>query len=222
VSSELVKKLGLTTRKHPQPYHVEWLNDSRKVKVTQAVRIHFSISSYSDSADCDVVPMQACSLLLGRPWEYDTDALHHGRSNKYTLMHKGKKITLLPMTPAEILLDDKHRAKLEKEELNVKSENQQGIKLKGHVLLATKSNLADIDTRVCYALICKNALFSVDDIASTLPPTITNLLQEYKDMFPNKIPLELPPLRGIEHQIDLIPGASLQKPRCIQDEPGRD
>jgi hypothetical protein len=23
---------------------------------------------YSDYADCDVVPMEACSLLLGRPW----------------------------------------------------------------------------------------------------------------------------------------------------------
>jgi hypothetical protein len=66
--------------------------------------------------------MQACSLLLSRPWEYDTDALHHGRSNKYTLMHKGNKIILLPMTPAEILNDDKGRAKLDKEELNVKSE----------------------------------------------------------------------------------------------------
>jgi hypothetical protein len=207
VSFKLVKKLGLTTRKHPQPYHVEWLHNYGKVKVTQAVRIHFYIGSYSDSANCDVVPMQACSLLLGRPWEYDIDALHHGRSNKYTL-HKGKKITLLPMTPAEILHDDKE-AKLEKEELNDKPENQQGIKLKGSVLLATKSDLAEIDNGVCYALICKNALFSIDDIASTLPPTVTNLLQKYRDVFPDEIPPGLPPLRGIEHQINLIPGASL-------------
>jgi hypothetical protein len=54
-----------------------------------------------------------------------------------------------------------------------------------------------------------NALFSIDDIASTLPPAITNFLQEYKDMFPDEIPQGLPPLRGIEHQIDLTPGASL-------------
>jgi hypothetical protein len=32
------------------------------------VRVHFSIGMYSDYADCDVVPMEACSLLLGRPW----------------------------------------------------------------------------------------------------------------------------------------------------------
>lgn len=81
VSSDLVKKLGLTTRPRPHPYHIQWINDSGKVKVTHMVRVHFSIGMYSDYADCDVVPMEACSLLLGRPWEYDTDARHHGRSN---------------------------------------------------------------------------------------------------------------------------------------------
>ena len=34
VSSDLVKKLGLTTRLHPRPYHIQWLNDSGKAKVT--------------------------------------------------------------------------------------------------------------------------------------------------------------------------------------------
>ena len=38
---------------------------------------------------------------------------------------------------------------------------------------------------------------------------MTNILQEYYDVFPSEIPPRLPPLRGIEHQIDLIPGASL-------------
>jgi hypothetical protein len=47
--------------------------------------------------------MQACSLLLGRPWEHDNDATHRGRSNNYTFMHKGKKITLVPLSPAEIV-----------------------------------------------------------------------------------------------------------------------
>jgi hypothetical protein len=56
--------------------------------------------------------MQACLLLLGHPWEYDTDALHHGRTNTYTMMHKGNKIILLPLTPAEIVKHDKELAKI--------------------------------------------------------------------------------------------------------------
>jgi hypothetical protein len=62
-----------------------------------------SIGTYHDYADCDVVPTQACSPLLGHPWEFDTDAIHHGRCNKYILVHIGKKITLLPLTPNEIV-----------------------------------------------------------------------------------------------------------------------
>jgi hypothetical protein len=38
---------------------------------------------------------------------------------------------------------------------------------------------------------------------------VSTLLQEFRDVFPEEVPDGLPPLRGIEHQIDLIPGASL-------------
>jgi hypothetical protein len=99
---EVVKKLGLTMREHPHPYHIQWFNNNGKVKVIKTARIHFSIGSYHDFADFDVVPMDACSLLLGCPWEFDTDAIHYGRSNKYTLMYKGKNIVLLPMLPLKL------------------------------------------------------------------------------------------------------------------------
>jgi hypothetical protein len=78
VNLEVVKKHGLTTRDHPHPYHIQWFNNNGKVKVTKTARIHFSIGSYHDFADFDVVPMDACSLLLVRPWEFDTDAIHYG------------------------------------------------------------------------------------------------------------------------------------------------
>jgi len=211
VSSDLVKKLGLTTRPRPHPYHIQWINDSGKVKVTHMVRVHFSIGMYSDYADCDVVPMEACSLLLGRPWEYDTDARHHGRSNTYTFRHKDKNITLLPLTLAEIVQADKDRAACTHKEPTNETEIQQQIKLKAPVMLATKSDLLETHATdaCCYALVCKDAFFCIDDIASTLPAYVTNLLQQFRDVFPSELPPGLPPIRGIEHQIDLIPGASL-------------
>jgi len=97
-SMDMVEKLGLTTKQHPRPYYIQWFNSCGRLKVTRVVRIHFSLGSYHDYADCDVVPMQACSLLLGRPWQHDRDTLHHGRTSQYTLMFKGKKITLLPVS----------------------------------------------------------------------------------------------------------------------------
>jgi hypothetical protein len=73
----------------------------------KAKGITFPIGTYHDYVNCDVVPMQACSLLLGHPWEFDTNAIHHGRSNKYTLVHNRKKITLLPLTPNKIVQCDR-------------------------------------------------------------------------------------------------------------------
>jgi hypothetical protein len=92
VSADFMAKIGLMTRLDTNPYYIQWLNNSGKAKITHTAHVQFSIGTYHDYVDCDVVPMQACSLLLGRPWEFDTDAIHHGRSNKYTLVHNRKKL----------------------------------------------------------------------------------------------------------------------------------
>jgi hypothetical protein len=62
-------------------------------------------------------------------------------------------------------------------------------------------------------------LFSLEDIITPLPRAITNLLQEFKDIFPAEIPFGLPLLRGIEHQIDLIPDASLPNRAAYRTNP---
>jgi hypothetical protein len=196
VNVEVVKKLGLTTREHPHPYHIQWFNNNGKVKVTKIARIHFSIGSYHDFANFDVVPMDACSLLLGHPWEFDTDAIHYGRSKKYTLMHKGKKIVLLLMTPIEIVQFENEKKNNAKQKGVFNSENQQPIKLKNPILFATKSDLDELSasTGPCYALVCKHALYSIEVASIALPPAVANLLQEYMDVFPSELPLGLPPV----------------------------
>ena len=214
-SSDLVEKLALSTKPHPHPYHIQWLNNSGKVKVTRLVYINFAIGSYHDVIECDVVPMQACHILLGRPWQFDTDCMHNGRSNQISLLHHDKKIVLLPMSPEAIVRDDLARARKAKcaPTTNVKSvaDKKDEIRLKGTCLLATKSDVNELLSApsVAYALVCKDALISIHDMQHSLPPAIANILQEYSDVFPSEIPAGLPPIRGIEHQIDLIPRASL-------------
>jgi hypothetical protein len=100
----------------------------RPRSLTQA-SIRFSIGTYHDYVDCDVVPMQACSLLLGRPWEIDTDVVHHGGANKYTLVHKGKKITLLPLTPNEIVQCDRAIAETAKREFEFSMTKQHHLQV---------------------------------------------------------------------------------------------
>jgi hypothetical protein len=191
VSPDFVIKIGLTTRAHTHPYYIQWLNNSGKAKVTHTAHIHFSIGTYHDYADCDVVPMQACSLLLGRPWEFDTDVVHHGRSNKYTLMYKGKKITLLPLTPNEFMHCDRAIAETAKRESDIQHDqaaaplSSNAIKLKSHAMLGTQSDLyvpSTVDAPF-HGLVCRQLLFSLNDITKPLPHAITNLLQEFKEVF---------------------------------------
>jgi hypothetical protein len=115
-------------------------------------------------------------------------------------MYHDKKIALLPMSPEAIMRDDIAKAAKTKTENNKISKsignNEDGIKLKGHSLFATKSNINELiaSTSIAYALVCKDALFSVQDMQHSLPPAVANILQEYSDVIPSEIPAGLPPI----------------------------
>jgi hypothetical protein len=55
--------------------------------------------------ECDVLPLEVCGLLLGRPWQYDRNAMHAGRANTYSFMHDGQQWTLKPMRADQIKSD---------------------------------------------------------------------------------------------------------------------
>ena len=83
LSALAVKKLDLKTIAHPSPYKLAWLNKGVEITVSRQTEVSFSIGSYLDTVCCDVVPMDACHLLLGRPWQFDKDATHRGKTNTY-------------------------------------------------------------------------------------------------------------------------------------------
>jgi hypothetical protein len=58
-------------------------------------------------------------------------------------------------------------------------------------------------------LVYKEAYFNTNDLDHIMPSVAISLLQEFDDVFPDDTPSGLPPLRGIEHQIDFISGASI-------------
>jgi hypothetical protein len=68
VAEEVVEKLALETKKHPNPYCLEWLKKGNEVIVTKRSLVSFSIGNrYKDKMLYDVVAIDACHLLLGRP-----------------------------------------------------------------------------------------------------------------------------------------------------------
>ncbi|KAJ8764938.1 hypothetical protein K2173_010403 [Erythroxylum novogranatense] len=104
-STLMVEKLGLECLKHPRPYRLQWLNDMGEIKVNKQVLVSFSIGKYYDHVLCDVVPMHACHLLLGRPWKYDRRVLHDGFKNRYSFTMGDQKFVLAPLAPKDVYED---------------------------------------------------------------------------------------------------------------------
>jgi hypothetical protein len=68
ISKTVVEALVLSTWRIPEPRHVEWVNSCGMMKITHKVRVPFTVGDYVDEVECDVLPLEVCGLLLGRPW----------------------------------------------------------------------------------------------------------------------------------------------------------
>ena len=80
------------------------------------------VANYHDEVLCDVIPMQTCHLLLGRPWQYDRSTKHDGRSNRYTLEKDGRKVALHPLLPSQV--NELHQKMRELREKGKKAESE--------------------------------------------------------------------------------------------------
>ena len=72
-----------------------------------------------------------------------------------------------------------------------------------------------------YLLISRETSLSTATIPTfeTLPPKVQELLHEFGDIFPKEIHPRLPPLRGIQQQIDLVQGESLPNRPAYRTNP---
>ena len=188
VAKTVVEKLKLEVIPHPKPYTIQWLNQGKGIHISSRCLISLSIGkSYKDEVWCDVVPMDACHVLLGRPWLFDRSVFHDGRMNTYTLHKDHKKITLTPLKSAHSL----------------KPKNNPHMDVFLTTLL--KSQHHEFETFKDWILLHHE---EAEPTAQT-HPLLTPLLNDFQHVFPQEIPHGLPPQRSIQHKIDLIPGSTL-------------
>ncbi|KAL5794511.1 hypothetical protein ACOSP7_003105 [Xanthoceras sorbifolium] len=157
---------------------LQWLNDSGEVRVNKQVVVSFAIGKYKDEVVCDVVPMNAGHILLGRPWQFDRHVTHDGYTNRYSFVLHKRPITLVPLTPRQVY-EDQVRLK---DERDVKKESE-----------SSKEKEVDEKKR--------------------------ETKQDFDEVFPEEMPIGLPPIRGIEHQIDFVPGAPIPNRPVYRSNP---
>ncbi|KAL0332908.1 UNVERIFIED_CONTAM: hypothetical protein Scaly_2192300 [Sesamum calycinum] len=102
--------------------------------------------------------------------------------------------------------DSKEGEKRSKDKTRKKKEREKN-EGKKRLLVAKKSEIkkALFSQQNFVVLVYKEAMLNSNSPATSLRSVATSPLQDYEDVYLNVIP----PIRGIEHQIDFMPGASL-------------
>ena len=187
---------------------MQWLNDCGEVKVNKQELVSFSIGRYNDEVLCDVVPMHAGHILLGRPWQFNRKAIHDGFKNMHSFVKDNKTITLVPLTPRQVYEDQvklrrenelkrKYESESSKKVDEKESESKKGSEKKiesGENERKTKKQVSfyakasDVKSsfhtnQPIFVLLYKEACFNTNKLDESLPSVVVSLLQEYETCF---------------------------------------
>lgn len=136
--------------------------------------------------------MDVSHIILGRPWQYDREVIHNGKTNTNSFMFQGCKITLLPSPEPAAVITPTPPQSSSKPNLMIISKGQFEREVQE-----------------------EQSLFALISVTPSPPrpvscqPEFSHLLQEFEDLFPDELPAGLPPLRDIQHHIDLVPNTVL-------------
>ncbi|XP_039054284.1 uncharacterized protein LOC120196581 [Hibiscus syriacus] len=121
-----------------------------------------------------------------------------------------KQITLAPLTPSQVQ-EDQVRLKKNSEEAKGKK--------KINVYASRKEIRKCLSSQQSLLILMYKEHCLLVEIPPDLPLSIASLLQDFEDVFPQEIPDGLPPISGIEHQIDFIPGATIPNRPAYRSNP---
>ncbi|RDY10527.1 hypothetical protein CR513_04936, partial [Mucuna pruriens] len=178
-------------------------------------------SSDDEMPPLDVVPMHAGHLLLGCPWQLDRKVTHDGCQNRYTLTMNKRIIILMPLKLVEAYFDQiriARKCKLREEQLNIQEKERK------ENMSENKKKKEKHEIECSEEKSKKMSAFAktreVESVLSAKEKLLVLLYKdEFTDVFPNEVPHGLPPLRGIEHQIDLILGCPIPNRPAYRTNP---
>jgi len=102
-SLRMVEKLNFQAIAHPHPYNIQWLHQGKGLQINSRCLMSFSIgNNYHDELQCDIIPIYAYHILLGRPWLFDHKVSYDGYLNTYSFSKDGNKITLATLSPSQL------------------------------------------------------------------------------------------------------------------------
>ena len=183
LSARLASQAKISCLNMKNPLNATFVNGSRVAIMSQAISVPVSASGYNDALDF-VVLDTTYDLILGMPWlvacNPDISWPDHKLSfykNKRTIVWNGVKPDASIST---VLLSS--------------TQFRRAIR---H---------AD-QTFLCMVQPTNDHTQASSNSSHQGPKWLLDLLKEYNDVFPEKLPLDLPPKRSVDHAIETIPGS---------------
>lgn len=127
--------------------------------------------------------MDACHILLGRPWQFDRKTKHDGYRNTYSFQKDGINVKLVPL------------------DMRVASSTESALFLKGSDFLTFAKQ-----SPIVLAVVVSD---ENEEVVRSIPGPVQPLIAEFSDVLPEEIPPGLPIMRDIQHCIDFLPGSSI-------------
>ena len=140
--------------------------------------------------------MNVAHVLLGCPWLYNLNVTNFGKDNIYSFKYKGKNIIFRPAKPKDY---------------NGKRDTSKLPERNLHILKCKKFEKGGFETGMCLELVAKEV--PSDSSIVDVPLEVKNFLYDFVDMVSDELPSELPPLRDIQHAMDLVPSSQLVTPQ---------
>ena len=202
ISASLATKLKLKTTT-VDPIIVNMANGSTETQDKATYRVPLEIGPYCGKVDFSLLSLPEYDIILGQPWLRKHGALIDCKHNEVTINHQGRHITFQPnVAPA---CNATRQRRQRGEDLMINAAQLSRLLHQGHSLYAAFVSLPDLETPQETPTDTIASISTADDQASSLRATI---LSEFKDVFPETLPIGLPSKRHVDHTIDLEPGAS--------------
>ena len=177
------------------------LGERHDAEVFVDVPIRVTIAGWSFVASFEVTELKGYDLVLGTPWFYDWLPKIDDRENTVLVKEDSRIVRFVADADFE---GSPHHFGLNTMTMKMSKKLLKRKMVEGYLVQVKDRDVAGMTSRPL------SSKLTVADVR------YRGVVEEFADVFPDELPAALPPSRGQEHEINLVPGAVLPKPRGMR------
>jgi hypothetical protein len=196
ISYEYVKQHSLAVKEYKHSKCV-WLADGQHHTVNSYVECELQIGELVECIQLGVIPLVDYDVIVGSPWLKRHNPSIDWSTGIVRVSSQGRQCVLPLHTHSHVATIQMVSA------IQMKREVQKGEDM--------------------YLVLIQDAVEHTSDSKATISGDAAAIISEYKDVFPDELPSHLPPVREIDHRIELEPGQNPpSKPTYRMSQPEMD